>query len=82
MAIGGRAGYSLPAYVLSLSHSGSVPADARSLARMHLGEINERIAKLFEDSAAEVEPTSRAHLLDCQQFIAKVLAAGYQAGAF
>src|SRR5579864_6870794 len=53
------------------SGSQSVPADARSLARMHLKEINERIGKTLNDS--ELDDSTRAHLQECVMRINKVL---------
>jgi hypothetical protein len=48
------------------------PADAKSLARMHLRDINKRIDKILNDKAP-VEDTTRAHLEECRDRIAKAL---------
>ena len=53
--------------------SSAVPADARSLARMHLQEIGERIDKSVPKRDAKVDDTTRAHLLECRTRINKVL---------
>jgi hypothetical protein len=55
----------------------SVPPDARSLARLHLKRINEHITKVLKD-ANNLEDTTRAHLEECQERIAKVLNASLQ----
>ena len=55
---------------------GAVPADARSLARMHLKEIAKRIDSAL---AAEKDDTAKAHLEEAKERIAKVLAAGVTA---
>jgi hypothetical protein len=54
------------------------PPDARSLARMHLREINKRIQATLEDRQAGVDETTRAHLEECRERIAKVLSASMQ----
>ena len=56
----------------------SVPADARSLARLHLGEIGERIDKALERKDVKLDDTTRAHLKESRQRIAKVLDAGLE----
>ncbi len=63
---------------LVIRHGGdnSVPADARSLARFHLGEIGERIDKALDRKDVKLDDTARAHLKECRQRITKVLDAG------
>jgi hypothetical protein len=56
----------------------SAPPDARSLARMHLREISKRIQTTLEDRQAAVDETTRAHLEECRERIAKVLSASMQ----
>src|SRR5262249_28064391 len=51
--------------------SQEVPADARSLARLHLQEIGDRIGKPLQGH--DVDDTTPAHLEECRQRIAKVL---------
>jgi Met-zincin/Domain of unknown function (DUF5117) len=53
----------------------SYPADAKSLARMHLKEINERIAGALGRKDAKIDDTTRAHLEECRTRINKVLEA-------
>jgi hypothetical protein len=55
-----------------------VPPDARSLARLHLRDISRRIEKVLADRQTAVEDTTRAHLEECQDRIAKVLSASVQ----
>jgi Met-zincin/Domain of unknown function (DUF5117) len=65
------------AYVGELSRlvlRGSVP-DARSLARMHLKDVSKRIDLTLNDKKAPLEDTSRAHLEETKEQIAKVLGA-------
>ena len=57
------------------SGASSVPPDARSLARMHLRQIGKRIDTTLNDKQAQVDDTTRAHLEECQERIAKVLSA-------
>jgi Met-zincin/Domain of unknown function (DUF5117) len=63
-------------YVVFLGNSGSSPADARSLARLHLQRIQEKIDRAVSSS---LEDTVRAHLVECQQRIKKVLDASFMA---
>ncbi|MBI4663372.1 MAG: zinc-dependent metalloprotease [Verrucomicrobia bacterium] len=66
-------------YVIILGGSSSVPADAKSLARMHLREIGDRIDKKLSLADLKIDDTSRAHLIECRQRIAKVLESSYTA---
>jgi len=52
-----------------------VPADARSLARLHLGEIADRIDQTLARKDAAIDDTTRAHLKESRQRIGKVLEA-------
>ena len=56
----------------------SAPPDARSLARLHLREIGKRIDGALADKQTALEDTTRAHLEECQERIAKVLTASIQ----
>jgi hypothetical protein len=56
----------------------SAPPDARSLARMHLRDISKRIDRTLSDKLATVDDTTRAHLEECHERIAKVLNASMQ----
>jgi hypothetical protein len=55
---------------------GSLPADARSLARMHLKQIAERIDKSLGQKDLSIDDTTRAHLEESRHRIQKVLDAG------
>jgi hypothetical protein len=59
-------------------NANSGPPDARSLARMHTREIGKRIDKLLADKQVVVDDTTRAHLEECQERIAKALTASMQ----
>jgi hypothetical protein len=54
------------------------PADARSLARMHLRDIGKRIDAALADGKMQVDETTRAHLEECKEHIVKVLTASMQ----
>jgi hypothetical protein len=56
----------------------AVPPDARSLARMHLREIQKRIETRLKAEAGPVDDTTRAHLEECHERITKVLNASMQ----
>lgn len=64
---------------ISFSGAGAVPADARSLARLHLKDIRNRIGKALEVKDVTIDDTTRAHLEECHHNIAKVLEAGIEA---
>ncbi len=67
-------------YVVFLGgRGGSVPADARALARLHLKEISSRIGKVLETTNLGIDDTSRAHLEESRHRIAKVLEANLDA---
>ncbi|HYT90964.1 MAG TPA: zinc-dependent metalloprotease [Gemmataceae bacterium] len=57
--------------------SGSAPPDARSLARMHLREIQGRITTALNEKNA-IDDTTRAHLDECRERIGRVLNASLQ----
>jgi hypothetical protein len=58
--------------------SAPMPADARSLARMHLRDINQRIQAALNGRQMTLEDTTRAHLEACHERIVKVLGASVQ----
>jgi len=57
-----------------------VPPDARSLARHHLKEIQQRIELALKDKGMAVDDmvTTRAHLEECRERIGRVLTASLQ----
>jgi hypothetical protein len=65
-------------FFIFLGSSASVPPDARSLGRMHLRDISKRIEAVLGDKQAVVDDTTRAHLEECHERIAKVLSASMQ----
>ena len=65
------------AYVLFLGNQ-SYPADARSLARLHLKEINVKIGKALDQKDFPIDDTTKAHLEECKFRITKVLDAGIE----
>jgi hypothetical protein len=68
----------LTGLVLGTGWSGSAPPDARSLARMHLREIDRRSERLLADKNLAVDDTTRAHLEEVRERIAKALNASMQ----
>lgn len=65
-------------YVIFFGSQSSLPPDARSLARMHLREIRKRIDHALGNNQLSVDDTTRAHLEECRERIAKVLNASMQ----
>jgi hypothetical protein len=55
---------------------GGYPPDARSLARLHLREIADRIGKALGQKDLTIDDTTRAHLEESRHRIAKILEAG------
>ena len=60
--------------------TGRGPADARSLARMHLRELGRKIEATLNDKEQKLDDTTRAHLEESGERIAKVLGASVQVG--
>jgi hypothetical protein len=60
------------------SSSGSLPPDARSLARLHLRDIDRKIEGLMKEKGAALDDFSRAHLEECHERIGKVMNASMQ----
>jgi hypothetical protein len=77
LVLGEKAGSTTMFGMAFFGGSGSPPPDARSLARMHLREINKRIESALGEKAA-VDETTRAHLEECHERITKVLNASMQ----
>lgn len=68
---------------LVLSGGGSsYPADARSLARLHLKRIGDKIGTTLDAKDVTIDDTTRAHLEECRYKIGKALDAVQQANAF
>ncbi|HTU93902.1 MAG TPA: zinc-dependent metalloprotease, partial [Gemmataceae bacterium] len=65
-------------YVFFFGNRSTVPPDARSLARMHLRDIRKQIEETLTSKRMEVDDTTRAHLEECRERIAKVLNASMQ----
>jgi len=78
LVLGERQSGSFSLLMLLLHGSASVPADAKSLARMHLRDIHKKIEATLKEKAANLDDTGRAHLEECQERIAKVLSASMQ----
>jgi hypothetical protein len=78
--LGKKAGGGGSIFIISFGGGArSVPPDARSLARMHLRDIQKRINRVLGDEKVQgLDDTTRAHLEECQERIAKVLNASMQ----
>ncbi|WP_422929834.1 zinc-dependent metalloprotease [Singulisphaera sp. PoT] len=66
------------AYILFSSGGASYPADAKSLARLHLKDIGNRIDATLARKELTIDDTTRAHLEESKHRIAKVLDAGIE----
>ncbi len=53
--------------------SGSAPADARSLARLHLKNLNTRLTAAINSKKVTMDAYTTAHIQEIQQQIEKVL---------
>jgi hypothetical protein len=62
-------------YVSFFDGARSYPADARSLARMHLKEIDQKIEARLKDKDHSIEDATRAHLEELHEQITMVLQA-------
>jgi len=63
----------LRGYIYLVTQGGGAPEDARSLARMHLAELDAQIQSLLARADVKLDDYSRSHLLDCQDRVRKVL---------
>jgi len=71
--------YDSYSYALFAGNSYRHPADARSLARMHLKELGEKLEGVLELEDLEIDDSSRAHLQEVREQIKKVLNAEMEA---
>ena len=63
---------------LVLDADSGTPEDARSLSRLHLQRINERIVSLLQASKNQLDDYSVAHLEESQVRVSKALDAGFR----
>ena len=63
---------------LVLDPDSGTPEDARSIARRHLGQINNRIQRVLQTAQGRLDDYSLAHLEESQIRIAKALDANFQ----
>lgn len=70
---GGSLSDSLGFVVLIGGGNTATPADARSLARLHLKEILDRISKAFDAQGEKLDDTTRAHLEESKEKISRIL---------
>jgi hypothetical protein len=66
-------------YVVFSGSGGNYPPDARSLARLHLRELADRIGRVLDQKDLRIDDTTRAHLEESRHRIAQVLEAGLDA---
>ncbi len=78
LVLGERSSDGFSRFVVFFGGATSVPPDARSLARMHLREIQRKIEASLKNDAGRLDDTTRAHLEECGERIAKVLSASMQ----
>ncbi|MDE0465845.1 MAG: zinc-dependent metalloprotease [Candidatus Poribacteria bacterium] len=63
---------------LVLEADSGTPEDARSLARLHLEEINTQIQRVLQNAQGRLDDYSLAHLKESQVRVAKALDASFQ----
>ena len=76
LVLGNRNSSSLM-FFFSGGGGGSAPADARSLARMHLRELQQRLGK---PPSEKLDDATRAHMEECYARISQVMTASMQLG--
>ncbi len=64
--------------MIIIGGGGDAPPDAKSLSRMHLREISKRIDLALNDRKSPLDDTTRAHLEETKERIAKALNASMQ----
>jgi hypothetical protein len=67
-----------PFFFMLLFGGGEAPPDAKSLARLHLRELGRKIETALKDKGPAMDETTRAHLEECRERIAKALNASMQ----
>ena len=77
LVLGERGGRSSLSIFLMGGSSSAVPADARSLARMHLRELQQRLGK---PPTEKLDDATKAHLEECYARISQVMNASMQLG--
>ncbi|OJW20507.1 MAG: hypothetical protein BGO49_04570 [Planctomycetales bacterium 71-10] len=60
-------------YVILLGGSSSTPPDAKNLARLHLGEIRDKIGEVVARKEPKIDDTTLAHLKELRHRIDQVL---------
>ena len=63
---------------LVLDADSGTPEDARSLARLHLGQINSKIQRALQNGRGDLDDYSLAHLEESQVRVEKALDASFQ----
>jgi hypothetical protein len=76
LVLGDRGRSSMMIFLMG-GNSGPAPADARSLARMHLRELQQRLGK---PPSEKVDDATRAHQEECYARISQVMSASMQLG--
>jgi hypothetical protein len=64
--------------MMFFGYGASAPPDAKSLARMHLKELQTRITATLNDKQASMDETTRAHLEESKERIHQILTASMQ----
>jgi hypothetical protein len=64
--------------VLFFFGGSETPPDAKSVARMHLREIDRKVETTLKEKGPNLDETTRAHLEECHERITKALAASMQ----
>ena len=63
---------------LILDADSGTPEDARSLARLHLGQINSKIQRVLQNARGNLDDYSFAHLEESQARVEKALDASFR----
>ena len=75
----GSGAYSSLYAFITFSSSGGYPADAKSLARLHLRELGDKIDSVLKAKGQAIDDVTRAHLQEAADQIKMVLEADLQA---
>jgi len=59
--------YDMYSYISFFGSRHRYPADARSLARMHLGELDQKLQAVLESKDLKIDDATRAHLQEAQE---------------
>lgn len=78
IVIGSGRTTSTASFIFILGGGGSYPANAQFLARLHLKELDQRLAQILESQTVQMDDATRAHFAESRDVVSKVLNAKFE----